>query len=245
MPSRAPVSTTHHPQHGHGRPARVEVHTAGGALVRPGQGRATLTPPHHHHHRCLLPPPPPLVGLCLYQTVWQRPREPGDIISEKKTAETQTGGRRRTRSASLPSPRRSRSLSASPGRWRGYLRCCSRCAGGEGGGSDPACGSAAPPRRRDIRLVVIASNGSSWGGKEGWSSPGWEVEGEKARERQRGREGATLWTERCLGVLRAAPDRLVGREGGSSSEAVTADSLIDDPAEDRISFIQRFIRITS
>lgn len=55
MPSRAPVSTTHHPQHGHGRPARVEVHTAGGALVRPGQGRATLTPPHHHHHRCLLP----------------------------------------------------------------------------------------------------------------------------------------------------------------------------------------------
>lgn len=83
MPSRAPVSTTHHPQHGHGRPARVEVHTAGGALVRPGQGRATLTPPHHHHHRCLLPPPP-LVGLCLYQTVWQRPREPGDIISEKK-----------------------------------------------------------------------------------------------------------------------------------------------------------------
>lgn len=71
------------------------------------------------------------------------------------------------------------------------------------------------------------------------------MEGEKARERQRGREGATLWTERCLGVLRAAPDRLVGREGGSSSEAVTADSLIDDPAEDRISFIQRFIRITS
>lgn len=46
-------------------------------------------------------------------------------------------------------------------------------------------------------------------------------------------------------MLRAAPDRLVGREGGSSSEAVTADSLIDDPAEDRISFIQRFIRITS
>lgn len=71
------------------------------------------------------------------------------------------------------------------------------------------------------------------------------MEGEKARERQRGREGATPWTERCLGVLRAAPDRLVGREGGSSSEAVTADSLIDDPAEDRISFIQRFIRITS
>lgn len=68
---------------------------------------------------------------------------------------------------------------------------------------------------------------------------------ESERERQRGREGATLWTERCLGVLRAAPDRLVGREGGSSSEAVTADSLIDDPAEDRISFIQRFIRITS
>lgn len=85
MPSRAPVSTTHHPQHGHGRPARVEVHTAAGALVRPGQGRATLTPPHHHHHRCLLPPPPPpLVGPCLYQTLWQRPRETGDSISTKK-----------------------------------------------------------------------------------------------------------------------------------------------------------------
>lgn len=70
-------------------------------------------------------------------------------------------------------------------------------------------------------------------------------ESERETEREGGREGATLWTERCLGVLRAAPDRLVGREGGSSSEAVTADSLIDDPAEDRISFIQRFIRITS
>lgn len=71
---------------------------------------------------------------------------------------------------------------------------------------------------------------------------------ESERERETEREGATLWTERCLGVLRAAPDRLVGREGGSSSEAVTADSLIDDdPAEveDRISFIQHFIRITS
>lgn len=213
MPSRAPVSTTHHPQHGHGRPARVEVHTAGGALVRPGQGRATLTPPHHHHHRCLLPPPP-LVGLCLYQTVWQRPREPGDIISEKKTAETQTGGRRRTRSASLPSPRRSRSLSASPGRWRGYLRCCSRCAGGEGGGSDPACGSAAPPRRRDIRLVVIASNGSSWGGKEGWSSPGWEVEGEKARERQRGSHAVDGEMSRCA----ARCTRQVGGEGGGQQQ---------------------------
>lgn len=46
MPSRAPVSTAHHPQHGHGRPARVEVHGAGGELVRPGQGDPDPTRPH-------------------------------------------------------------------------------------------------------------------------------------------------------------------------------------------------------
>lgn len=55
MPSRAPVSTAHHPQHSHGRPARVEVHAAGGELVRPGQGRAGQgAPTPHHHHRLLL-----------------------------------------------------------------------------------------------------------------------------------------------------------------------------------------------
>lgn len=46
MASRAAVSAAHHPQHGHGRPARVEVHAAGGELVRPGQGRAGRPRPH-------------------------------------------------------------------------------------------------------------------------------------------------------------------------------------------------------
>ncbi|MED6282170.1 hypothetical protein CHARACLAT_029227 [Characodon lateralis] len=86
MPSRAPVSTAHHPQHSHGRPARVEVHGAGGELVRPGQGRAgqgraAPTPPPPRQ-----PPPPPLHTLCPYQTVRQRPRQPGDSISVKETS---------------------------------------------------------------------------------------------------------------------------------------------------------------
>lgn len=52
MSSRAPVSTAHHPQHGHGRPARVQVHGAGRELVRPGAGQGSPNP---------TPPPPPLL----------------------------------------------------------------------------------------------------------------------------------------------------------------------------------------
>lgn len=69
--------------------------------------------------------------------------------------------------------------------------------------------------------------------------------GGRESERETEREGGSHAVDGEMSRCAARCTRQVGGEGGSSSEAVTADSLIDDPAEDRISFIQRFIRITS
>lgn len=70
-------------------------------------------------------------------------------------------------------------------------------------------------------------------------------ESERETEREGGSHAVDGEMSRCAARCTRQVGGWGGREGGSSSEAVTADSLIDDPAEDRISFIQRFIRITS
>lgn len=100
MPSRAPVSTAHHPQHGHGRPARVEVHAAG-ELVRPGQGRATPTPPHHHHHRCplLLLLSPASITIKRYDS---GPGSPATASLQKRRPERGGKKRRLRRKTRLP-----------------------------------------------------------------------------------------------------------------------------------------------
>lgn len=164
MPSRATVSTAHHPQHGHGRPARVEVHAAGGELVRPGQGRATPTPP--HHNRCLplrlLLLWPASISIKRYDSGPDSPAtaSPNERRDQKKKKKKKGDNDEREAppfpSLQLPSRRRrscSRgrlSCAETRGRQRGYPR----------GGSERRCGSAAPSRRSDIRLMAIAANGS-------------------------------------------------------------------------------------
>lgn len=93
MPSGAAVSAAHHPQHGHGRPGRVQVHAAGGELVRPGagQGSPDPTPPPPTPPP---PPPPPLQisnGLTAAPTARRQhlqnrddPEEGGGIKGGKK-----------------------------------------------------------------------------------------------------------------------------------------------------------------